>query len=120
VDPRVEQAQTLFWEIEALRRNGRIERIEEASPKLLAMALLHEQRSIELLEARDADGWVDLFAAVTAFADAGHVDRAARLLLQGRELLEGFRVGRSAVLSELQEMEAWLRARHNPPRRKSA
>jgi hypothetical protein len=117
VDPRVEQAQTLFWEIEALRRNGRI---EEASPKLLAMALLHEQRSIELLEARDADGWVDLFAAVTAFADAGHVDRAARLLLQGRELLEGFRVGRSAVLSELQEMEAWLRARHNPPRRKSA
>jgi hypothetical protein len=117
VDPRVEQAQTLFWEIEALRRDGRM---NEASPRLQAMALLHEQRAIELLEARDAEGWVDLFAAVTAFADAGLVDRAARLLLHGRELLERFKAGRSAVLSELQATEEWLRAKQNPPRRKSA
>jgi len=117
VDPRVEQAQTLFWDIEALRRDGRI---EEASPKLLAMALLHEQRSIELLEARDPNGWVDLFAAITAYADAGQIDRAARLVRQGHSLLEGFKGGRSAVLGELKEMEAWLRAKQNPPRRKSA
>jgi hypothetical protein len=117
VDPRVEQAQTLFWEIETLRRAGRI---EEASPKLRAMGLLHEQRALELLEAREAEGWVDLFAAITAYADAGDVDRAAQLLIRGRELLDRFRVGRSALGGELQEMEAWLQAKHTPPRRKSA
>lgn len=105
MDPRVVQAQQLFWEIEALRRQ------QPGQPpvaKLTQMAQLHQARALELLQKGDADGWTDLYAAVTAWGEAGARTEAEHLLSVGRQLAAGRAQGRANVEGQLNELEQWL------------
>ncbi len=53
-DWREQEAQRLFWEVEALR--GLRASQQAIAPKLTRMARLHEERARELLGRQDADG----------------------------------------------------------------
>lgn len=112
MDPRVERAQQLFWEVEALRKKGVY---PVALPQLLEMARLHEERACELLQAGDPDGWTDLFAAVTAWGEARRRDEADRLLTRGRAFVAAPGAKQTAVGTELRRLEAWLDALPSVP-----
>jgi len=112
MDPRVERAQQLFWEVEALRRKGVY---PAALPRLLEMARLHEERACELLQAGDPDGWTDLFAAVTAWGEARRRDEANRLLTRGHEFVVVPGAKQAAIETELRRLEAWLDALPSAP-----
>ena len=105
MDPRVERAQQLFWEVEAQRQTGVY---PAALPQLLEMAQLHEQRARELLQAGDTDGWTDLYAAVTAWGEARRRSEADRLLVAGRRFAASLACGRADVEQELHHLEALL------------
>ncbi len=107
MDPRVERAQQLFWEVEALREKGVY---PAALPQLLEMARLHEERACELLPAGDPDGWTDLFAAVTAWGEARRRDEADRLLTRARVFAAVPGAKLATVETELRRLEAWLDA----------
>ena len=81
MDPRIERAQQLYWEITRLTDLGAY-RMRRS--KLIEMAQMHEERALELLEEGDPDGWVDLFAAITAWAKAGCREDVGRLVAAGR------------------------------------
>jgi hypothetical protein len=105
MDPRVERAQQLFWEVEALRKNGVC---PAALPQLLEMARLHEERARELLQVGDVDGWTDLFAAITAWGEARQRGETERLLAVGRGFAAALGSGKAKVEEELCQLEAWL------------
>lgn len=71
------------------------------------MARLHEERARELLGRQDADGWIDLFAAITAWGEAGSEPRA-RLLLQLGEQAARDLEGGDTLLEEIDRLERWL------------
>jgi hypothetical protein len=105
MDPRVEKAQQLFWEISVLRQQG----AQRATlQKLTRMSRLHEERALELLSSSNADGWTDLYAAITAWGEAGARSEADRLLHKGREMAAWFRPGQENIEKELDQLEAWL------------
>jgi hypothetical protein len=108
MDPRVEQTQRLFWEIEHLRPQGACRLVTR---KLIAMAHLHEERGRELLTHRDPDGWTDWYAAITAWAKAGSMDEARRLVREGCRLAGLFADGQDNVLRQLEELDAWIDSR---------
>jgi hypothetical protein len=105
MDQRIDQAQKLFWEVSRLRESG-LHRL--AVRKLVQMAAVHEARAMELLRTAQADGWADLYAAVTAWGDAGHRNEANALIEQGRELLTLFPDGTQNIEQQLNELGAWL------------
>lgn len=112
-DDRVERAQKLYWEVEALRRleAGR----KSIAPKLLEMAGLHEELGRELLVNRSAEGWTDLFAAVTAWAEAGRSERATNLLDWSRTQVPNF-AGRENLNAEIDHMASWVEQESGDPR----
>ncbi len=104
-DARIEEAQRLFWEIQALRELGAGRRA--LVPKLVHMAELHEARARELLARTDAEGWTDFFAAVTAWANAGHGHHARDMI----ELADSEAVrftGSAHLKEELRRLTEWL------------
>jgi hypothetical protein len=107
MDPRARRAQQLYWEVEELRRHNAA---AAALAKTMEMARLHEALSIELLEQRNPDGWPDLFAAVTAWADAGRKGTALGLIRRGQRWTEGLVEGRDNVLAELESLRRWVNA----------
>ncbi len=112
MDERVERAQRLFWEISRLREAGAT---RLAAHKLAEMAQLHEDRAIELLEASRPDGWVDIYSAITAYGDSGRRQDAERLIKRGRTLADLFASGKENVVSQLNELAAWLDTLHVVP-----
>lgn len=105
-DLRVKEAQQIFWQIAMLRSLGAPHKA--IASKLDRMALLHEARAKELLNRQDADGWTDLFAAITAWGEAGSEPPARYLLRFGADIAERFD-GRDLLLSELGRLESWLK-----------
>jgi hypothetical protein len=76
MDLRVERARELYW-----RSYGTGNRPQPAySRDLVEMAQLHEDVAKDRLGRDDGRGWIDLYAAVTAFGDAGRVDDVRRLI----------------------------------------
>jgi hypothetical protein len=105
MDSRVERAQQLFWEIEAMRAKGLY---PIALTQLQEMARLHEERARELLQAGDLDGWTDLFAAVTAWGEARQRSEADRLLAVGVGFAASMGPEKAAIENELRKQVAWL------------
>ncbi|WP_438032383.1 hypothetical protein [Sorangium sp. So ce204] len=127
-DPRANEAQQLFWQVEILRSLGAPHKA--IALKLHRMASLHEERARELLSRLDADGWTDLFAAITAWGEAGSEPSARRLLRFGEHVAKSFD-GQDLLLSELDRLKTWLEglqvlpaledfARRLPPFRREA
>jgi len=105
MDSRIERAQQLFWEIEAVRQNGVY---PAALAQLLEMARLHEEGARELLQAGNSDGWTDLFAAVTAWGEARQRSEADRLLAVGRGFAVAMGPDNEGVGNELHRLAVWL------------
>lgn len=111
MDKREKRAQSLLWEVQALRAAGNV---EEAAKKSRSMAKLHEELADERLGARDPRGWIHLQAAATAWAKAGRDDdfaRAFRLLAKGIDLSLSGRLKNHDVLNELFRLCDWARSR---------
>jgi hypothetical protein len=113
MDPRVERAQQLFWEIEALRKKGGGAAM---LPQLVEMARLHEERARELLQTGDPEGWPDLFAAVTAWGEARRRSDADRALAAGRGFAPSLGDEKAGVENELRRLEEWLDSLPAAPR----
>lgn len=105
MDPRVKQAQHLFWEIDRLREQGSY-RIAER--KLAQMARIHEDLAVQLLNDREPDGWADLYAAITAWGEAGRKGDAHRLIMEGRRRSILFPDGSENINRQLNELEDWV------------
>ena len=105
LDARATRAQQLHWEVEKLRSQG----LDGAVVgKLLELAHLYEERARELLAARDTDGWIDLYAAITVRAEAGSRLEAYRLIRFGRDSASQLSSGRENVIEELGRLEEWV------------
>lgn len=102
---RAERAQKLYWEVEALRAL-RAER-KSVVPKLIEMGELHESLGRELLPQGRHNGWIDLFAAVTAWAEAGRFERATSLLDWSLREVPRFD-GTENLQREIARMRAWV------------
>lgn len=105
IDARIQEAQQLFWQVETLRSL-------EVSPKAIIskldrMAQLHEELARDLLGRAVSAGWIDLFASVTAWGEAGKEQRARRLLGFGKQAAQAFE-GQETLLEELGRLESWL------------
>ena len=111
-DERVQEAQQLFWQVETLRSLGATYKV--IALKLDRMARLHEERAKELLSRHDADGWIDLFAAITAWGESGSEPSARGLLRFGEGVAERFD-GRDLLLAELEHLDGWLKGLHVVP-----
>jgi hypothetical protein len=105
MDLRVKEAQRLYWEIEQLRQHGAK---RAALPKLHQIARLHEERAIELLCARDPDGWIDLYSAISAWGEAGAHSDAVGLIHRGFKFAALFPSGQKNIEQQLQELRSWL------------
>jgi hypothetical protein len=102
MDTRIPKAQALFWRIERLRQLGYEAGV---APLLKEMARLHLERARELLAQGEADGWSDMYAAITAVIEAGDSMLALDLLDEARAAAAGVGVGAENVLSELVQLE---------------
>ncbi len=105
MDLEINHAQQLFWEISRLRDQG-IHRL--AARKLGEMAQIHEERALRLLQDREPDGWPDLYAAITAWGEAGRKSDAHRLIAEGRRLCASFPNGQENINCQLNELDDWL------------
>src|SRR5205807_5232997 len=81
---------------------------DAARSKLVEMARLHEERAREQLSAAQLDGWIDLFAAITAWGEADCPSEAERLVRDGRQFAAAVGGGRQNIEAELDQHEAWL------------
>src|SRR5438445_741722 len=105
MDARLRRAQELYAQIQELERQ---EDRQAIPAKFATLANLREERALALLEAGQADGWIDLFTAITAWAHAGAEPKARRLLARGRRLAKSLEIGRGNVEIELGELKDWL------------
>ena len=106
MDPRVQEAQELFWQVATLRTLAQPpHRVIAAT--LHRMARLHEERAKDLLGRQNVDGWIDLFAAITAWGEAGSDGAARSLLSFGRQAAQQSE-GRDSLLAELDSLDRWL------------
>ena len=107
MDPRAEEVQALLWRTEALKRLGAGRKAQQA---LAEMARLHEELAFDRLGRGDPDGWIDLYAAVSAFGEAGERLQAQRCMLRARELASQLldRDVREGVTRELDAHTHWL------------
>lgn len=112
MDSKVKQAQQLYWEISRLR-DQRSYRLAER--KLCQMAQIHADLAGQLLRGREPDGWADLYAAITAWGEAGRKGEAHRLIAEGRRLSDLFRDGSENIKRELNELEDWVESLHVLP-----
>lgn len=105
-DPRLERAQTLHWELEALRQLGAHR--ATLNPRRREAASLLEERARELLARKEPLGWTDLFAAVTYWGEAGERQHASALLTLGEQALHDFPEGAGNLRHTLEELRTWL------------
>lgn len=105
MDPRVSKTQQLFWETSALKKKGEF---SAARPNFAEMATLHQERGEELLRGGNPDGWIDFYAAVTAWGEAGESTRAKDLIRQGELLAASFPEGKENIRTELAHLDTWL------------
>jgi hypothetical protein len=108
MDPRVNRAQELYW------RTYGIGGIPQAGHRgdFVEMAGLHEAIARDLLDRGDALGWIDLYAAVTVWGDAGRLQHAHSLISWGRSQALEFPYMEDDITSELSELERWLEQKH--------
>jgi hypothetical protein len=112
MDPRAKEAQSLFWELaDPLGQLDAPERIR----KRVRMAELHESLGRELLRRGDLDGWIDIFAGITAWGKAGRVDESLRMIAEGRGLARSFPEQERGLLKELDNLESWLKELSEAP-----
>jgi hypothetical protein len=112
LDHRAADAQRLFFVIDILRNTG-----DEAAaiPLLHRMARLHLDRARDLLEQGDADGWPDLYAGITAAAQAGNKNWAQEMVDYGLRIAGRLQDGKDEVTAELHRLEAWCSTLHVVP-----
>jgi hypothetical protein len=79
--------------------------------ELVEMARLHEEIARDWLDRGNDSGWIDWYAALTALGDAGRIEEARGLILEGRRRAEGFVTSKPAIDQELSAFEKWLRAK---------
>lgn len=107
MDRREKRAQSLLWEIQALRAAGDV---EGAAKKSRTMAHLHEALANDLLDAANDRGWVHLQAAVTAWVKAGDAEsyqRAVAVIANGIErCAEGWH--NPTLLGMLWDLFGWV------------
>lgn len=72
------------------------------------------------LQAGDADGWIDLFDAITRFAMVGEITRAEELIGQGRKLVSSTPNCVELMSTELARIAEWVSIRDNNSRHGSA
>lgn len=107
VDPRIAQAQALHWQIEGLRAHG----AHSATLRALNrdVARIYEARARELLTNEDPQGWTDLFAAISHWAEAGEEAASVSLLDWGNRFATRLpEDARHAIRVELDGLRAWL------------
>ena len=104
MDPRIEQSQQLYWEITRLTDLGAHRKKRST---LIEMAQVHEDRAVELLANGDPEGWVDLFASITAWAKAGCREDVSRLIAAGRLAAGQFGSGEATIHGQLDELQEW-------------
>lgn len=107
MDPRATRAQELFFEIQANRRTGSVDQLGR---QLVEMAKLHEELSLDLFADGNPDAFVDLYAAITAWGEAGEKSKAQRLIDLGRQWALTLKDGRTTIEEQLAEMQAWMDA----------
>ena len=109
MDPRIEEAQRLFWEIETFARAGVPHRA--LVTRMRDAARLHAEVATSRLDAGDLRGWIDLFAAITWWGQAGEKREAQRALEEGQTRASALQAGAEEILRELDELRRWL-AKH--------
>jgi hypothetical protein len=108
MDPRIKRAQELYW-----RTYGPGHTPQTAHwSDLVEMAGLHEAIARDRLGQGDALGWIDLYAAVTVWGDAGRLQHGHSLICWGRERAPEFASMEDDILRELSELERWLEQKH--------
>jgi hypothetical protein len=68
--------------------------------------LVIAHRAIARLDQLDADGWIDLFDAVTKYAESGRAAQAVNLLNAGLERVSDF-TGQDDLRAELDRLRKW-------------
>ncbi|MHB1556811.1 MAG: hypothetical protein ACYC61_04935 [Isosphaeraceae bacterium] len=121
MDPRIDRAQRLYWDIYGAGTTPRAGCLDE----LMEMAELHEGIARDRLDRGDGTGWIDWYAALTALGDAGRIEDARRLVAEGRRRADAFLSSKTAIERELSEFESWLRTKTDtnepaPPRPQSS
>jgi hypothetical protein len=104
MDQRVERAQELYWIVYGSGTLPQAGHLNE----LLEMARLHETIARDRLAQGDGRGWIDLYAAVTSWGDAGRLRHAQDLLSESRGWAHGFPAMRDDIMREILEFESWL------------
>jgi hypothetical protein len=100
----MERAQELYWLVYGTGTVPQPERLNE----LLEMAQLHEDIARDRLGRDDASGWIDLYAAVTAWGDAGRLRHARSLISEARQWAGRFPAMHHDIKRELLEHDRWL------------
>jgi hypothetical protein len=104
MDPRVDRAQQLYWLVYGSGTTPQPGRSEE----LLEMARLHEEIARDRLEQADGRGWIDLYAAVTSWGNAGRLRDAQDLISEARRWAHRFPAMQDDIIREILELESWL------------
>jgi hypothetical protein len=107
MDPRIDRAQQLYWQVYGTGTAPRAGCVNELSE----MAQLHEAIARDRLDRVDATGWIDWYAALTVLGDAGRIEYARSLIAEGRRRADEFLALKSDIEQELSELEKWLRAK---------
>jgi hypothetical protein len=105
MDTRAAQAQALYFQILNDRSKGRNDR---ANNTFLQMAKLHEELARELLAQHKPDAYIELYAAITAWGEAGKRSRAQELIGLGRQEAKAFSDGKDNINQELDALQGWL------------
>jgi hypothetical protein len=104
MDQRVERAQELYWLVYGTGTIAQPGHVNE----LLEMARLHEEIARDRLTQGDGRGWIDLYASVTSWGDAGRLRHAQDLISQARQWAHRFPAMQDDIIREVQEFESWL------------
>jgi hypothetical protein len=112
-DERLEETQRLHWEIQSLRAVG-LGMSRAARSKYRDMARLRDALARDLFAAGNADGWIDLLAAITAWGNAGDRRKAVSLLDEARELASE-RPFIDKMDRQLDELGQWLQSQPDVP-----
>ncbi len=103
----------LWWRAQELQKRIDLTRSKSGSGRLpwlyLSLGTVRERLASERLAKHNPQGWVDRFAAITAYALAGAGVRAERLRSSSREQAEGWPLGRASLAEQHAELEAFLR-----------
>lgn len=104
VEERLGQAQKLYWEIHA----PNVQWSPEERAELFArLAALYQDVGMERLIEGDTRGWLDLYHALTAWADAGDRNAFRRLYEECERHARMVKVGRNTVEAMLTRLKSY-------------